>query len=124
MKSYRPSTLQDELNRARYLQDANPRTSFPSRLNVISQLKNQIPPPMKIPSGNFKRDNFSRDRDELRRIKLCLTYQEPWVPRHKCAKGKDHYIDIFSNSEAEEKEEGSDISAEGANEIVEKEPPP
>ena len=100
VKAYRPSTLQEALNRTRDLQDDIPRTRFHLRMNAPSQFKNQIPP-MKIPTRNFKRDNFSRDRDEMRRRKLCFTCQEPWVPVHKCAKGKEHYIVFFSYSEAE-----------------------
>ena len=76
-----------------------PRTRFPPRTNDPTQFKNQIPPPMKSPSGNFRRDNFSKYRDELRRRKLCLTCQEPWVPGQKCAKGKSHYMEVFLESE-------------------------
>ena len=106
-----PSTLKDALNRTRNLQYVIPSTRFPPRLNSLAQFKNQIPPPMKNPSGNFRRDNVSKYRDEFRRRKLCFTYQEPWVPGHKCDKGKEHYIEVFSNREVEDEEEETQIDA-------------
>ena len=57
---------------------------------------------MNSPSRNFRRDNFSKDRDELRRRKLCFTCQVPWVLGHKCAKGREIFIEVFSKSEDEE----------------------
>ena len=75
VKAYRSSTFQDALNITRDLQYIIPRTGFPPRSNALAQFKNQRPPPMKSPSGNFRGDNFSRDRDELMRIKLCFTCQ-------------------------------------------------
>ena len=41
----------------------------------------------------------------MRRRKLCFTCQEYWAPRHKCAAGKAHDIEVFSNDEEEEEEE-------------------
>ena len=41
----------------------------------------------------------------MRRKKLCFSYQELWVPGHKCVKGKAHYIEVFSESDAEGVEE-------------------
>ena len=101
VKAYRPSTLQEALNRTRDLQYVILRKGLPPTLHSPDQFKNQRPP-MKIPTGKFKRDNFSRDQDKIRRRKLCFTCQEPWVLGHKCAKGKEHYIEVFSESEVEE----------------------
>ena len=39
---------------------------------------------------------------DLRWRKLCFTCQEPWAPGHRCAAGKAHYIEVFSDSEGEE----------------------
>ena len=46
-----------------------------------------------------------KDQYELRRKKLCFSYQEPWAPRHKCVKGKAHYIEVFFESDEEVVEE-------------------
>ena len=51
------------------------------------------------------RDYSYKDRDELRRKKLCFSCQEPWAPSHKCVKGKSHYIEVFSESDEEGVEE-------------------
>ena len=96
VKAYRTSTLQDTLNRTIDLKDVIPTTRFPPMLNSPVPFKNQVPTPMKSPLLNFRRDTFSSDRDELRRRKLCFTWKEPWVPRNKCAKRKEHYIEVFS----------------------------
>ena len=34
-----------------------------------------------------------------------FTCQQPWVPRHRCAKGKAHYIEVFYEDDEEEEEE-------------------
>jgi hypothetical protein len=45
-------------------------------------------------------------RQDLRRKKLCFSFQEPWVPGHRCAgKAKAHYIEVFSDSGDDEEEE-------------------
>ena len=42
----------------------------------------------------------------MRRKKLCFTYQEPWVPGHRCAgKAKAHYIEVYSDSDEDEYEQ-------------------
>jgi hypothetical protein len=39
----------------------------------------------------------------LRRKKLCYTYKETWKLVHRCTrKGKNHYIEVFSDSEDED----------------------
>ena len=69
--------------------------------------KNQIPPkpnfPYKFKEGKkpWKKDSFAKEnkgeprKEELRRKNLCFTYQQPWVPGHKCEKGKAHYIEFL-----------------------------
>ena len=39
---------------------------------------------------------------DLRQKKLCFTCQEPWAPGHRCAAGKAHYIEVFSDNDGEE----------------------
>ena len=41
-------------------------------------------------------------RRDLRRRKLCFTCQKPWASGHRCAVGKAHYIEVFSDNEGEE----------------------
>ena len=57
----------------------------------------------------------------MRRRKLCFTCQESWAPRHRCAVGKAHYIEVFSDDEEEVEEE-----LEGGQyaRIAGKDPPP
>jgi hypothetical protein len=48
-------------------------------------------------------------RKELRRKKLCFSCQESWVLGHKCARkdktDKAHYIEVYSDSDSDDKEE-------------------
>ena len=44
-------------------------------------------------------------RRELRKKRLCFTCQEPWAPGHRCAAGKAHFIEVFSDDSGEEDEE-------------------
>ena len=39
------------------------------------------------------------------RRKLCFTCQESWATGHRCAAGKAHYIEIFSDDGEEEEDE-------------------
>ena len=43
---------------------------------------------------------------ELRKKRLCFTCQEPWVPGHICAAGRAHYIEVFSDFEEEDGNDG------------------
>ena len=59
-------------------------------------------------------------RQDLRRKKLCFTFQEPWIQGHRCSvKGKAYYIEDYSNIEKDEdyqdQEQGetTEIVAEG-----------
>ena len=56
----------------------------------------------------------------MTRRKLCFTCQEPWVPGHKFAKGKAHYIEVFLESKGEEQP----VDADGGYEIADEEQPP
>ena len=49
-------------------------------------------------------------RRELKKKRLCFTCQEPWAPGHRCAAGKAHFIEVFSESSGEEDEE-DDVEA-------------
>ena len=43
----------------------------------------------------FKENKEGPSKEELKKNKLCFTCQHPWVPRQRCAKGKEHYIEVF-----------------------------
>ena len=49
-------------------------------------------------------------RKDLRKKKLCFTYQEPRITGHRCkGKAKAHYIEIYSDSDGDEsKQETND----------------
>ena len=87
-----------------------PKTKYPPKPNFPSRFKEG-----KEPS---KKDSFSKEnkggpsKEELRRNKLCFTYQQPWVPGHKCAKGKANYIEVFSEDEEEGEEEEAQLAAQ------------
>ena len=44
-------------------------------------------------------------RRELKKKRLCFTCQELWAPGKRCAAGKAHFIEVFSESSGEEDEE-------------------
>ena len=57
-------------------------------------------PPLK---GNPGRAHIDDDaRRKLKKKRLCFTCQEPWAPGHRCATGKAHFIEVFSESSGEE----------------------
>jgi len=59
----------------------------------------RIPPP----KGNPGRAHIDDDaRRKLKKKRLCFTCQEPWAPGHRCATGKAHFIEVFSESSGEE----------------------
>jgi hypothetical protein len=111
VKAYKPTTLQDAVNRARDLQDSVPKPKFTPRPNFPTKF-NDRGPPQRDGTGQPQRDWTGRNRmddatrQDLRRRKLCFSCQEPWVPGHRCAgKAKAHYIEVFSDS-AEDEETG------------------
>ena len=61
---------------------------------------NQIPPTNKFPTPN-KKDYSYKDQDELRRKKLCFSFQWPWIFGHIGAKGKEHCIIVIYEDDDE-----------------------
>ena len=82
-------------------------TNTPPKPNFPSKFKEGKKP--------WKKDSFAKEnkgwtrKEELRRKKICFTCQQPWVPGHKCAKGKAHYIEVLSEDEEEGEDEESQI---------------
>ena len=105
VRSTRPATLQDAISKTLDLQDVLPRTQtpYPQRQTFQSKGKDvRIPPP----KGNPGRAQIDDDaRRELKKKRLCFTFQEPWASGHRCAAGKAHFIEVFSESNGEEDEE-------------------
>ena len=95
------------MNLTRDLQNVLPRTKSPPKPNFPSKFKEGKKP--------WKNDSFSKEnkggtsKEELRINKLCFTCQQPWVPGHKCEKGKAHYIEVFSKDEEEGEEEETQL---------------
>lgn len=105
VRSARPTTLQDAISRTRDLQDVLPRTRtpYPQRQTFHSKGKDvRIPPPKGNPGRVHIDDDVKR---ELKKKRLCFTCQEPWAPRHRCAAGKSHFIEVFSKNSGEEDDE-------------------
>ena len=61
------------MDKTRDIQDAIPKTRFPYKSNFPPKFKDKRPF-QKSQSGNFNKDNLSKDRDELRRKKLCFSF--------------------------------------------------
>eukprot|EP00253_Pinus_taeda_P032040 PITA_32040 len=123
VRSTRPATLQDAISRTRDLQDVLPRsrTPYPQRQTFQSQGKDvRIPPP----KGNLGRVQIDDDaRRELKKKRLCFTYQEPWAPGHRCVVGKAHFIEVFFESSGEEDDE-DDVEAGDSHVVQGPLPPP
>ena len=105
VRDYRPTTLQEAMSRTRYLYDAILSTKYPPKPPMPHKSQNPIPHVRKFLTTG-KRYYSYKDWDELRRKKLCFSYQEPWALDHKCVKGKAHYIEVFYESYEEVVEEG------------------
>ena len=76
--------------------------TFQNKPSFPSKGKEEKAPPSRESQNKKSLDeNFHRD---LRRRKLCFTYQEAWSPEHRCAAGKAHYIEVLSDDEEEEEE--------------------
>ena len=61
-------------------------------------------------ASSSKESSYKKPLDDevwrdLRRRKLFFTCQESWAPGHRCAAGKAHYIEVFSDDEEEEEDE-------------------
>ena len=106
VKSTKPTTLHDAIERTRDLQDALPREkeTFPSKATHSSKGKEGKAAPPKESSQKKLLDNDLWR--ELRKNKLFFTCQEPWVSGHRCAVGRAHYIEVFSDCEEEEGNNG------------------
>ena len=76
------------------------RAPFPQRPTFQPKGKDTRVPSPKGSQGRGPLDDDTQ-RD-LRRRKLCFTCQKPWALRHRCATGKAHYIEVFSDSDREE----------------------
>ena len=101
-KSGGPTTLQNFIRRTQDLYGTIPSFISTLRSKVPTRLKENISTPMdhryfqKGPmDGTPRKDSTFRDKDELRRTNLCLPCQDPWVPGHKCAKGKAYCIEVL-----------------------------
>ena len=104
-KSTRPTIVHDAIERARDLQDAlpKPKASFQHKPFFPSKGKEEKAAPSK--ESSYKKPLDDEVRRDLRRRKLCFTCQESWAPGHRCATGKAHYIEVFSDNEEEEEGE-------------------
>ena len=92
VKSTKPTTLQDAIERARDLQDALPKAkaTFQQNPTFLSNGKDEKAP---FSKGSQKKVPLSDDvQRDLRRRKLCFTCQESWEPRHRCASEERHTI--------------------------------
>ena len=62
-------------------------------------------------------------RRELKKKRLCFTYQESWALGYRCAAGKAHFIEVFSESSGKEDEE-DDVEAGDSHATQDPLPPP
>ena len=105
VKSTKPPTLHDAIERTRDLQDALPKAkeNFQNKSSFSFKGKEEKVAPFK--ESSFKKPLDIEVQRDLRRNKICFTFQEPWVPGHICAAGKAHYIEVFSDFEEDEDDE-------------------
>ena len=109
-KSHRTTTLKDSINLTRDVQNVFPKSRYPRNPNFPSKFKEGRKP--------WKNDSFVKQnkegpsKEELKRNKLCFICQQTWVPRHRCAKGKAHYIEVFSEYNEEELEEKVQLASQ------------
>ena len=74
VKAYKPSTLHDAIDRTRDLQDSVPKNRFLTKMNFPIKDKDKKPFKQEWPKKTWLDDNMRKD---LRRKKLCFTFQEP-----------------------------------------------
>jgi hypothetical protein len=52
---------------------------------------------------------YEETRKDLRRKKMCFSFQESWVLGYKCVEkdktDKAHYIEVYSDNDSDDKEE-------------------
>jgi len=105
VKYTKPPTLHDSIEMEIYLQDALPKAkeNFQNKSSFSSKGKEEKNAPSK--ESTFRKPLDIEAQRDLRRKKLCFTFQEPWFPRHRCATGKTYYIEVFSDLEKYEDDE-------------------
>ena len=105
VKSTKPITLHDAIERARDLQDALPKAkeTFQIKAPHFSKRKEGNVAPYKEIS--LKKPLDIDIKRELRKKKLCFTFQDSWAPGHICAVGKAHYIEVFSDIMEEDEDD-------------------
>jgi hypothetical protein len=101
VKAFKPVTLQDAIERTSDLVGAANKNRFTPKPPIIPRGQDTRP----LDKGKRKLDEATR-RD-LRRKQLCFTCKEPWHPGHRClGNEKIHYIEVVSDSEETDDEEG------------------
>ena len=105
VKYTKPTNLNDAIERDRDLQDALPKAkaTFQHKPSFPSKGKGEKVSPLK--ESSYKKPIDDDVRRDLRRRKNCFTCQESWAPRHRCAAGKAHYIEVFLDDAEEEEDE-------------------
>jgi hypothetical protein len=120
VKSFKPETLHDAIIRTRDMEDAIPKTNTFSKPFVPQKNKDKKP---------FQKDGTSKENldeathNELRRKKLCFNCKDHWELGHRCmgkGKGKEHYIEVLSDSE--EEEEAEQVHSSEQDKSVEEKP--
>lgn len=106
VKGFEPTTLCVAINKTKDKQDASSKNkftlkpSFPQKSKEVKPFQKEWIRKPKVDEETWK---------ELWKKKLCLTCQEPWAPRHKCAGkdmvGKAHYIEVYSDSGSDDGDE-------------------
>ena len=105
VKSTKPISLHDAIERARDLQDTLPKAKATFQIKAPHSSKGKEGKYSPPKESSLKKPLDVDLRRELRKKKLCFTCQEPWVPGHRCAAGRAYYIEVFSNFEEEDDDE-------------------
>jgi hypothetical protein len=93
VKAFKPTTLQDAIERTRDLIGAASKNKFTPKPLAITKSTG----PRQFDKGKGPLDEATGR--ELRRKKLCFICKESWQLGHKCwNKGKIHYIEVVSDS--------------------------
>ena len=98
------------------------RAPYPQRQGFQPKGKDVRVPPPKGNLGWALVDDGARR--ELRKKQLCFTCQEPWALGHRCAAGKAHFIEVFSNDSGEEDEEDDEEAGDSQTAQDQLPPPP
>ena len=75
--------------------------------------------------GILLKKRRTKQRRTLKKVAM-FHMPTPWVPGHRCAKGKEHYIEVFPEDDEEEEEEEAQLAAqeEGYQTTEEEQPTP